>query len=265
MSITYLLYKSFAQRNISKQQVIASVKIVPDQQNQKVFTQTFWLITTSSLLIIVAGLLIYGKWKLNKMLKVIKYEQYKVKNLHQRLKLALETIHQWEANPDLIHSRDYNLDYLRMRMEEKNFNHAIINQLKIKIKRFIGTAMRISLSKDKIIGIANQNGTKVDEILDVTYETNIEGKFTRRVLFRVKIKLEKLPKQSTSETIKEIIKCLETFLSAEGVNDNWQPAIQGYIVSMSWNQQAKPTPLLLLEQHSTGVNVSFRTKRNTRK
>jgi hypothetical protein len=29
---------------------------------------------------------------------------------------------------------------------------------------------------------------------------------------------------------------------------------------MNWNQQAKPTPLLLLEQHSEGANVSFRTK-----
>ena len=30
--------------------------------------------------------------------------------------------------------------------------------------------------------------------------------------------------------------------------------------TMSWNQKAKPTPLLLLEQYNGGVNVSFRTK-----
>ena len=29
---------------------------------------------------------------------------------------------------------------------------------------------------------------------------------------------------------------------------------------MSWNQKAKPTALLFLEQHAGGVNVSFRTK-----
>lgn len=265
MSITYLSYKSFAQKNINKQQVIASVEVVQDSSNQKLFTQPFWLITTSSLLLIVFGLLIYGKWKFQKMNKVIKQEQYKVKNLHKRLKLALETIEQWEANPDLVHSRDCNLDYLRMRMEEKNFHQAIINQSKIKIKQFITTAFRIKSSKEKIIGIANRNGHKIDEIFDITYETNLEAKNKRRVLFRIQVKLQKLPTQSTSETIQQIIKCIEIFLSPEGLNNNWQPVIHGYIVSLSWNQQAKPTPLLLLEQHNEGMNVNFRTSRNATK
>lgn len=265
MPIIHLLYEPFTQRRISRQEVVASIEATVNTQDRQVFPQkTIWLISTSSLLIILAGILIYGKWKFNKMHKMLKYEQYKVENLHKRLKLALETIHQWEVNPDLVHSRDCNLDYLRMRMEEKNFNYAIINQVKIKIKQFISTAMRIHLSQDKIMGIANLKGTKVDEILDVTYENNIEGKANRRVLFRIQIKLEKLPKQSTSETIKEIIHCIETFLSPEGSNKNWQPVIQGYIVSISWNQQAKPTPLLLLEQHHQGMNVSFRTKRSTK-
>ena len=79
---------------------------------------------------------------------------------------------------------------------------------------------------------------------------------------KIRNQLTKLPAQSTSETINQIIKCIETFLSPAGVDDNWQPTIQGYLASMSWNQQAKPTPLLLLEQHSEGVNVSFRTKRH---
>jgi hypothetical protein len=70
----------------------------------------------------------------------------------------------------------------------------------------------------------------------------------------------KLPTQSTSSTIEQIVDCVETFLSPADKHLNWQPSIQGHIVSMSWNQQAKPTPLLLLEQHGGGVNVSFRTK-----
>ncbi|MGK7936110.1 MAG: hypothetical protein AB4206_09990 [Xenococcaceae cyanobacterium] len=265
MSITDLPYKSFAESNIFSRQVIASVNLGSNQQNQKIPTKQLWIISTSILFIVVVGLLIYGKRKFDKMLKIIKYERYKVENLHKRLKLALETIHQWEANPDLVHSRDCNLDYLRMRMEEKNFHHAIVNQIKIKIKQFISTALRISLSKDKSIGIANRNGCQIDEIFDITYKTNIEEKTTRRVIFRIQIKLQKLPKQSTSETIKQIIQCLETFLAPEGVDENWQPVIHGYLVSISWNQKCKPTPLLLLEQHNEGMNVSFRTKRHTKK
>ena len=265
MLITYLPYNSFARSKISSQQIVASLKASPNQPNQKISTQQLWVMSTSSLLLIVVGLLIYSQWKFNKMLKAIKYEQFKVKNLHKRLKLALETMHEWESNPDLVHSRDFNLDYLRLRMEEKNFHHTIINQVKIKIKQFISTAMRISLSKDKLMGVANQSGCTIDEIFDITYETKIEKKITRRVLFRIQIKLQKLPKQSSSETIQELTKCLETFLAPEGVDDNWQPVIQGYIVSISWNQQCKPTPLLLLEQHHEGMNVSFSTKKSIKK
>ncbi|MDJ0688775.1 MAG: hypothetical protein QNJ41_09710 [Xenococcaceae cyanobacterium MO_188.B32] len=265
MLINYLQDSSFVRTNIYNRQIVASVKAVPDRPEQKIFTPKLWVISTTSLLIIIVGLSIYSKWKFNKMLKTIQYEQFKVKNLHKRLKLALETIHQWEANPDLVHSRDFNLDYLRMRMEEKHFHNTILNQVKIKVKQFISTALRICSSQDKLMGIANQNGCTVDEIFDITYETKIEKKVTRRVLFRIQIKLQKLPSQSTSETIAQIIKCLETFLSPEGIDENWQPAIQGYLVSISWNQQCKPTPLLLLEQNNEGMNVSFSHKQNIKK
>ncbi len=263
MSIIHLPYKSIMEKyGGSSLQIIASVKTSSPQQNQQLIPTELWLISTSGLLITIVGLLIYGKWKFNKMLKTIKYEQYKVENLQKRLKTALDTIHKWEVNPDLVHSRDCNLDYIRMRMEEKTFHNALTNQAKVKIKQFVSTALRISLSKDKVVGIANRSGATINETFDVTYEAKNDRKNTRRVLFRIQIKLTKLPSQSTSETINQIIKCIETFLSPAGVDDNWQPTIQGYLVSMSWNQQAKPTPLLLLEQHSEGVNVSFRTKRH---
>jgi hypothetical protein len=144
-------------------------------------------------------------------------------------------------------------------MEDSTFQNAMINQAKVKIKQFISTALRINLSQNKTIGVASTHGYKIDETFDVTYETDVQGKPTRRVLFRIRIKLTKLPMQSTSTTIEQIVECIEKFLSPTQIGDNWQPTIQGYIVSMNWNQQAKPTPLLLLEQHSEGVNVSFRT------
>lgn len=265
MSISHLPYKYVVKDNISTRQVIELAKVVPKQENKQVLFKEPWFIGTGSLLMIMGILLIYGKWKFNKMLKEIKYEQYKVDNLHKRLKLALETIHQWEDNPDLVHSRDCNLDYLRMRMEEQTFHYAIINQVKIKTKKFISAALRISVSQDKTVGIRNQNGCKIDEIFDITYETKIENKITERVLFRIQIKLEKLPKQSTSETIRQLIKCIEIFLSPEGVDRDWQPAIQSHLVSISWNQQCKPTPLILLEQHNEGINVPFRSQQQRKK
>ncbi|MGF1538926.1 MAG: hypothetical protein ACFCU5_00515 [Pleurocapsa sp.] len=227
---------------------------------KEVLSEPFWALSTFGLLIGITGLIIYGKWKHDKMLKAIQYEQYKLNSLEKRLNVALATIRQWEENPDLIHSRDCNLDYIRMRMQEKLFRNVLVNQAKVKAKQFISTALRINLSQNAGGGIASKSGFKIDETFDITYETDIQGKRDRRVLFRIQVKLTKLPTQSTSSTVNQIVECVETFLSPAEARENWQPTIQGHIVSMSWNQKAKPTPLLLLEQHNSGVNVSFRTK-----
>ncbi len=217
-------------------------------------------ISTLGLLATIIGLIIYSRWKYDRLSKIIQLERYKIESLEQRLSAALATIRKWEANPDLIHSRDCNLDYIRMRMEEAQFRNTLVNQAKVKVKQFVSTALRINLSKNAGGGIASRHGFQVDETFDITYERDIQGQRNRRVLFRIQIKLMKLPAQSTSSTIEQIVNCVETFLSPTDKHLNWQPAIQGHIVSMSWNQQAKPTPLLLLEQHGGGVNVSFRTK-----
>ena len=227
---------------------------------KEILSEPFWAFSTLGLLISLGGLIAYSNWRHKKMLKAIKYEQYKIDNLEKRLNTALATIRQWEENPDLIHSRDCNLDYIRMRMQEKIFRNVLVNQAKVKAKQFISTALRINLSQNTSGGIASKSGFKINETFDITYETDIQGKRDRRVLFRIQVKLTKLPTQSTSSTVNQIVECVETFLSPAEARENWQPTIQGHIVSMSWNQKAKPTPLLLLEQHNSGVNVSFRTK-----
>lgn len=223
----------------------------------ELLSQPFWAFSSLVLLIGLVGFIFHNKWKYKKMKQAVEYEQRKISNLEKRLNTALATIRQWEENPDLVHSRDCNLDYIRMRMQEQTFRNGLVNQSKVKVKQFISTALRINLSQN-VSGIASKNGSQIDEIFDITYETDIHGKRSRRVLFRIQIKLMKLPAQSTSNTINQIIDCVETFLSPTEHHKNWQPTIQGHIVTMSWNQRAKPTPLLLLEQHSGGV--SFRTQ-----
>jgi hypothetical protein len=93
------------------------------------------------------------------------------------------------------------------------------------------------------------------------YETESGGKRHMRVLFRIQIILMKLPTQATSATISQIIDCIETFLSPDDEHETWQPTIQGRIVIIRWDQKAKPTPLLVVQQSSEGVNVTLKTKR----
>ena len=218
------------------------------------------VMTSAGLFLAVIALIIYGKIQVKKLEKQIRFQKFRARELEKRFKLALETIRKMETNPDLVNSRDFNLDYLRMRMSEEVFHFAILNQIKIQVKEKISQALRPHQADQGVIGIAS-SGRQVDEIFDVEYETGIGANIAKRVLFRVQLRLVKLPTQATSATISQIIDCIETYLSPVEGEDSWQPTIQGRIIYMHWDQKAKPTPLLVLEQSNDGVNVTFRTSR----
>lgn len=219
-----------------------------------------WMFATGGLLLLIVALGVFSKLSADKAAKQLKFETFKNRELQKKLKYAAETIGKMERNPDLIHSREFNLDYLRMRMEEELFHFSILNQIKIKVKEKISVALRPGQGNQGEIGIAS-TGRHIDEVFDVEYEPGDLPKGTKRVLFRIQIKIFKLPTQPTSVTINQIIDCIETYLSPTGDNDTWQPTIQGRIANMHWDQKAKPTPLLVLEQTQEGSNVTFRTTR----
>jgi hypothetical protein len=220
-----------------------------------------WMAATGGLFLLLVGLGVYSKLQADKIKKQVRFETFKNRELQKKLKYAVETIGKMERNPDLIHSREFNLDYLRMRMDEEVFHFAILNNIKIRVKEKITLALRPGQGTQGEIGIAS-SGRHIDEIFDVEYEPGGDmPKGTKRVLFRIQIKIFKLPTQPTSVTINQIIDCIETFLSPNSENDSWQPTIQGRIANMQWDQKAKPTPLLVLEQTQEGSNVTFRTTR----
>jgi hypothetical protein len=221
------------------------------------------LFASGGLLLALVAVIVYGKILVQKGDKKLKFEQFRTRELEKKLKLALETIRKMETNPDLVHSRDFNLDYLRMRMSEEVFHFALVNQIKVKVKDKISLALRPAQANQGSVGVASNTGKQVDETFDVEHETGVAPNIVKRVLFRAQIRLMKLPTQATSSTISQIINCIETYLSPREDDDTWQPTIQGRIVYMHWDQKAKPTPLLVLEQSNEGVNVTFRTSRQT--
>ncbi|MEM8613952.1 MAG: hypothetical protein AAGF93_18160 [Cyanobacteria bacterium P01_H01_bin.105] len=220
-----------------------------------------WMYTSLGLTVLLIVLGIVSQLQFAQVRKKLKFETYKNKELQKRVKLALTTISKMEKNPDLVHSRDFNLDYLRMRMEEKQFHFSVVNQLKVKVKQRITLALRPQQAQQGVVGIASKPRA-VDQIFDVEYQTIQDGQKKKRVLFRIQIKLVKLPTQATSITVQELIDCIENFLSPDRDDKFWQPTLLGRLATMHWDQKAKPTPLLVLEQTSEGVNVTFRSSSN---
>lgn len=243
-----------------------TLTIAQSSPSQLPGSQKLWMTSTGVLALLLVGLGVFGKLQFDKLAKEKRFEEFKNRDLQKKLRLALQTISKMERNPDLIHSREFNLDYLRMRMDEDQFRFQITNQLKIKVKERISVALRAAPSGNTgVVGIAGSGGKHVDEIFDVEYKLNDSPKSVQRVLFRVQIKMTKLPTQATSATVSQIVDCLEQFMSPEAEDDNWQPVIQNRIASLHWDQKAKPTPLLVLEQSNDGANVTYRTKRMVEK
>jgi hypothetical protein len=198
---------------------------VATPQLQQLEPRQFWMSITGTLFLVLVSLGIYSKVQLGKLAKQKRFEEYKNRELQSKLKLALSTISKMEKNPDLIHSREFNLDYLRMRMEETQFHFIILNQIKIKVKEKITIALRPHQAEQGTLGIAS-SARQVDEIFDVEYNPSSESRNSRRVLFRIQIKLAKLPTQPSSVTINQMLTCI-------GIKK------QSPLLSWYWNKQLK--------------------------
>jgi hypothetical protein len=225
------------------------------------FSENPWMGASSLLAIVLVATIVFYQFQVRKLRKKIRFDGFKNQELQSKLKLALRTITKMEANPDLVSSREFNLDYLRMRMEEEQFNTAIMEQLRAKIKDKVASVLR---PKQTEMGIGVPiPGRHVDTILDVEYAP-YDRPAERRVLFRIQVKLMKVPTQATSQTITQLIDCVEHYIKPDAGDQYWQPTVQGRLLTMEWDQKAKPTPLLVLEQTQDGANVVFSAKAKVR-
>ncbi|NJL45563.1 MAG: hypothetical protein HC922_07170 [Leptolyngbyaceae cyanobacterium SM2_3_12] len=242
-------------------QILVSSSIAQTPAASKPQLDNPWMLASGGLLVVLVGLGVFSHLQTKRLIKQLKFEEFKNQEMQKKVKLALQTITKMECNPDLIHSREFNLDYLRMRMDEEVFHASIVNQLKVMVKQKITLALRPRQAEVGLIGMASKPRV-IDEIFDVGYLLNDNPGAKKRVLFRIQIKLAKLPTQATSATISQLIDCIEKFMSPDAEESHWQPTIQGRIAYMHWDQKAKPTPLLVIEQSNDGVNVTLRS-RNT--
>lgn len=234
-------------------------QVATPNQSSGLQSGQLWMAVSGVLFVALAGLAIFSKLTVKKLEKAKRFEEFKNRELKKKLQLSLKTITKMERNPDLIHSREFNLDYLRLRMEDQQFHFAIMNQIKIRVKEKISVALRPTQANEGLVGVAS-TGRKIDEIFDVNYDLH-ETSTRKGVLFRIQIKMTKIPTQATSVTVNQIVEALLGYMSPETDHDTWQPTLQGRIARIDWDQKAKPTPLLVLEQLNSGSNVTFRTQR----
>lgn len=142
---------------------------------------------------------------------------------------------------DLIYGREIILDYLRMRMAEEVFHLEIIQQIKNKVQQKFSVLLH---QEDKNTHVL----PKIEEVFDVEYQINQLTDLENTILFRLIIRLMKLPSQFSYVTTNQIVDCIETFFISGDKEDDWQPNIEDRIVNIKWDESAKPIPMLVLEQ-----------------
>ncbi|MDX2254742.1 MAG: hypothetical protein NW214_04430 [Pseudanabaenaceae cyanobacterium bins.39] len=226
------------------------------EQNTKPLQNTGGVSLLIVFLIAALGAAAYYYWQLHQTKYQLKIEKVKLQDLTKKLKLALHTIDEHEHNPDLISSREFNLDYLSMRMEEAYFCQVILAQIKVNLRQKVAP-MLMPTEED------SGNARKIDVVFDVSYKPEHHDDSQIRILFRINVKLTKIPSHGSQGILKDLALGLENFVSASDDNRNWQPTIQGKLAKISWDQSAKPTPLLVIEQTNEGSNVLLRNKRLT--
>jgi len=200
------------------------------------------------------GVTAYNYWQLRKNQQHLKIERLKTHELAKKLKLALHTIDEHERNPDLIHSREFNLDYLSMRMGEPHFCDIILAQIKVNLRQKVAPAL-MPTKED------SGNVRKIDVVFDVSFQPEHHDDSQIRTLLRIHVKLSKIPAHGSQSILKDLAIGLENFVVSSDENRNWQPTIQGRLAVISWDQSAKPTPLLVIEQTNEGTNVLMKNKR----
>ena len=60
------------------------------------------------------GVGVFMQSKIRTLRKKLRTEEFKNSELQKKFKRAVDTIGKMERNPDLIHSREFNLDYLQI-------------------------------------------------------------------------------------------------------------------------------------------------------
>ncbi|MGL5033389.1 MAG: hypothetical protein ACRC6M_06260 [Microcystaceae cyanobacterium] len=210
---------------------------------------SLWIVGAVGLSFILIVLGVVTKIKFNQKQQAIANLQQSNDQLQEELSTVNEKLEASTQNPDLHFAHSILLDYIRMRMDEEVFHYLVINQIRTGVTDLIGASLRRTVEIPEESRSSTSSNLQIDHALDITYEIEIaDGKWSSGVLFRLDLKLRELPIQSSSNTVNQMLECIEVFLSHSIQQPRWTSDLQGRLITLAWDEKTKPIPLLCLEQ-----------------
>ncbi len=212
-----------------------------------------WSNVVLGLSLLVTGA--FCKCKLTRLQALLELQAKTNQSLNEQLTQAIALTNNREQEKDLIDARNFNLDYTRMRMDEEVFHYVVMNQIKTKITEMINKAVKpqTDIQEENL-----ENPQGINKLFEVYYDVEApEGKWKKGVLFRIQIRLAKLPTQSTAKIINELVENIEGFLTRTNQQSLWESTIHDTDISLIWDESAKPVPLIILEQSPQNNIISL--------
>ncbi|MEB3160016.1 MAG: hypothetical protein VKL20_01005 [Synechocystis sp.] len=197
-------------------------------------------------------------WQWFRSQKKIKQLQQETTKQADDLNQTLITLQEHFNSPDLKGAKILALDYLRMRLDEEVFRYQIIHQVQEQL-----TALISQLVKSTFPEPPNPKQILVDRLIEIEYDLEgLEGKWYRCTVLRIHVQLRKLPLQSSSNTIKQMVEAVTLFLNNPQGQSEWKTPLQEQWLALRWESSNQPLPLLNLQNYPTQQKDPSDSQRN---
>lgn len=194
-------------------------------------------------ILLLASLLTGWQWFLSQR-KIKQLQQEKIKQT-ENLDQALLTLQDHLNSPDLQGSKILALDYLRMRLDEEVFRYQIIHQVQEQLTNLISQLVKSTLPEP-----SPSKQIVLDRLIEIEYDLEgLEGKWYRCTVLRIHLQLRKLPLQSSSNTIKQMVEAITVFLNHPQGQSEWKTPLQEQCLALRWESSNQPLPLLNLQNY----------------
>ena len=237
-------------RNFSSSLIAQSQSIPPDRptSDSSVSANVDGSTIPISGLVLVAilslGSVLSG-WRCLRSQQRIKQLQQEQATQTEKLDQTLLTLQDHLNNPDLKGAKVLALDYLRMRLDEEVFRYQIIHQVQEQLTDLITQLVKSSLPE-----FPPSKQILLDRLIEIEYDLEgLEGKWYRCTVLRIHVQLQKLPLQSSSNTIKQMVEAITFFLNHPQGQSEWKTPLQEQWLALRWESSNQPLPLLNLQNY----------------
>jgi hypothetical protein len=159
------------------------------------------------------------------------------------LNQALQTLNEYRQSSDLKGAKILALDYLRMRLDEEVFRYQVIHQLEEHFTALVSQVVKSTLPETPTV-----KQILLDRRIDVKCDLEgLEEKWYNCTVLRIHVQLRKLPLQSSSNTVKQMVEAVTFFLNHPQGQSEWKTPLQDQWLGLRWESSNDPLPLLNLQ------------------